>query len=186
MATIVRNFVSWTGAQGLPGVSVWYATSATTLLSDLATFYGAIKSLLPPTVSIQVAGSGDTLNDANGVLTGSWSASLPAAIVGTGASGAYPAGVGGYINWRTSAIIGRRRLQGRTFICPLIQSAYQSDGTLAPATVTTLASAAGGIVTGANTLIWHRPTPGGSDGSSSLITGNAVPDQVTSLRSRRR
>jgi hypothetical protein len=105
------------------------------------------------------------------------------------ASGAvsHAAGTGAYVNWKTSLVIGRRRLQGRTFMAPLINSAYDGQGTILAGNLTTLTTAAATLVTGGKTRLWHRPNPiGAANGQASVISTSQVPDQVTSLRSRRR
>lgn len=186
MATLRRIYVSWVGATGLPGVSVFYAPSATDAGADLQTFFNAIKGLIPAVTTITIPTSGDTIDDATGALNGAWTGGTGGAVACTG-GGNYFAGVGAYINWQTNGIVNSRRLKGRTFICPLTVNQSDSNGTLLAAAVTTLTTAAGVLAASGHIDIWHRPSaPGASDGASSLVVAALVPDQVTSLRTRRR
>jgi hypothetical protein len=104
-------------------------------------------------------------------------------VTGSGAAN-YAAGCGAYVNWLTSGIANGRRVKGRTFMAPLINSAYDG-GTILNANLTTLQTAATALVTAGNTVVWHRPV-NGAGGSSYQPASALVPDQVTSLRTRRR
>jgi len=150
------------------------------------TFFGAVKGLIPSVTTITVPTNGDLVDDITGVLSGSWTGGTGGATACTGA-GNYFAGVGAYINWGTPLIINGRRLRGRTFICPLTVNQSDSNGTLLAAAVTTLTTAASTLAATGHITCWHRPTsPGASNGASATITSATVPDQVTSLRTRRR
>jgi hypothetical protein len=181
-----RINVAWVGATGLPGVSVFYCPSATDAGADLMTFFGAIKSLIPSVTTITVPTSGDTIDDVTGALTGGWTGGTGGATACTGA-GNYFAGVGAYINWQTPLVVGGRRLRGRTFIAPLTVNQSDSNGTLLAAAVTLLQNSATTLAATGHLSIWHRPNPpGSSTGASASVTSALVPDQVTSLRTRRR
>lgn len=186
MATIRRCLVTWSGLGALPGVSVFYAPSGVDPTGDIADFFDGIKGLVPTGCQWQVPNGGDELDDATGTLLGSWSGAGNATIAATGGTGGYPAGVGAYVKWSTAAVVGGRRLKGRTFICPLWSGAYDSSGTIATATLSNLVTEAVALAASGSLVIWHRPSSGGSGGSSSGVTGADVPDQVTSLRTRRR
>ena len=47
--------------------------------------------------------------------------------------------------------------------------------------VTNMTSAAATFVTNGGSKIWHRPTPGGSNGSSHAVLSANVPDKVSTL-----
>lgn len=185
MTTINRYVVPWTGTTALPGVSVFYSTGATDATADLVTFFTAIKSAVPTGTSWSILNSGDTLDDTSGILTGGWTGT-GGAVVSANGTGNYAAGVGGYINWQTGVIVNKRRLKGRTFICPLTVGQYDSNGTLISGALTQLGGAATTLATAGKMRVWHRPKKGTfSGGSSSLIISGTVPDQVTSLKTRR-
>lgn len=185
MATLDRVRVTWTGLTGLPGVSVFYGNGTGSLVSDLLAFFNALKGGSPAPLSWDVPTSGDQIDSSSGALTGTWSDPGGGTVVATG-SGAYAAGTGFYVQWKTSGIVRSRRLQGRTFMAPINGGSYDSAGTIAAVTVSAAQTAANAVVAGGAMVIWSRPLPGaGSGGSASLVTGALVPDRVTSLRSRR-
>lgn len=185
MATLDRYRVTWTGATGLPGLSIFYTSTGANAGADLVTFFGSIKDRFPVGTSWDIPNEGDTIDDTTGTLTGGWTGSGGGTVSSSASSAAYAAGVGAFINWNTTAVINGRRLRGRTFLCPLLASQYDTDGTLSTGFRTALGSAAAALAAGADFRVWHRPAPGGGSGSSSVIINGSSPDRVTSLRSRR-
>lgn len=185
MATLNRYQIPWTGITALPGLSVFYSTGGSDATANLVTFFNAIKAIFPTGCSWSVLNSGDTIDDATGTITGTWTG-VGGAVVSSTTAGSYPAGTGAYVNWQTGAIVNGRRLKGRTFLCPLLTSVFDTNGTITTPNLTLIGGAATTLATVGVMRVWHRPTaPGAGDGSSALITAGTVPDQVTSLRSRR-
>lgn len=186
MATIRRYRVLWSGITGLPGYSLFYASSAAALGSDLLTFFTAIKGLFPNNLSWDIPISGDTLDDGTGAVNGGWT-DLGGGVVTSTLVTAYAAGVGAYASWHTNAIVGRRRLQGRTFLAPLGNLQYDTGGSIVPSAQAVLTPAISALAAAGKMVTWHRPTGSPlAGGSSSLVISGTLPDQVTSLRSRRR
>jgi len=187
MVAMERVEVEWTGTTGLPGVSVLYGEPGTpSLNSDVLAFFDSIKTLIPAGTSIFVPSSGDLIEDSDGSLAGTWSNSSGGTVACTGA-GSWPAGTGARVVWRTNGIRNRRRVIGSPFIAPLVAAAFESNGTIAPASLTTLRTAATALAAGGRLLVWSRPTTvAAADGASNSVLNATVPDQVTSLRSRRR
>lgn len=185
MATIQRIPVVWTGVTGLPGVSIFFGVNAGTANADLKTFFGAIKAAFPTGLSWAIPGAGDTLDSTTGGLVGTWSNAGGAGSVLATGPGAHAAGTGAYVNWHTSTVLGRRRVMGRTFLAPMSFDSYDAQGTIVAVTLSTLQAAATALQTAGQTIVWARPRVGGG---SAAVTPSAavVPDQVTSLRSRRR
>jgi hypothetical protein len=184
MTDMERIVVAWNGVSGLPGVSVFYGDVGGSANATLKTFFTACQSLFPTGLSWTVPGAGDLIDDATGALTGSWVNAGGGGTVAASGAAAHAAGTGAYVNWLTSGIANGRRVRGRTFMCPLINSAYDGQGTILNTNLTTLQTAATAVCTAGNTLVWHRPGVGA--GSSFQPFGAVVPDQVTSLRTRRR
>jgi len=185
MAQIRKIPVQWTGLTGLPGYSVFYSPSATDATASLVAFYTAIKGLVPTALQWQIPASGDTLDDATGILSGTWTGAGAGTVTGSGGTVPYAGGVGAWVNWRTNAIVRGRRLRGRTFLCPLTTACFDSSGTIATTQLGTIQTAATVLAALGELVIWSRPAPGGVAGSSSLVTTSDVPDQATALRSRR-
>lgn len=178
--------VVWNGLTGLPGVSVFYSADPDDPTVALGAFFSAISNRFPNGLTWSCAGSGDTVDVATGVLTGSWTGGTPFSQSGSGGATAYAAGCGAYVKWGTPLVVDGRRVKGRTFLAPILTSEYQSDGTITSACLTTLQTAANTLEATGLLVVWHRPSPGGSNGIAATIDSATVPDQVTSLRSRRR
>lgn len=179
---------------GSPGVSTMYLSDAPVAanLTTIRTFWNALVAGLPNTLSLQVFGSGDIIDDTDGRIAGSWTAAAPAVVAGTSASG-YGAPVGSCVNWLTNGIVAHRHVRGRTFIVPTVNQ-FEPGGTLLATWITTLTTAASTMMTGLAPLltIWARPfepKPGDDaparDGSSHQAIGVSVPDKAIVLRSRR-
>lgn len=185
MPSLRRVEVTWTGLTGLPGLSVFYTDAASDVTTNLGTFFNAIKGAFPTGLSWSIPSTGDEVDVATGLLTGSWTGGT-AATVAAGPNTPYAAGVGAFIRWGTPLIIGGRRLKGRTFLAPLLSSLYDASGTIDNANLGTLQSAASTLAAAGKLVTWHRPsTLAPSGGASATITSAQVPDQVTWLKTRR-
>lgn len=186
MAVILRIPVEWTGATGLPGVSMMHGLgSSTTAVANILTFFTAIRDYLPSAVTITVPSSGDNIDDGNGQLIGGWSGASGGTTTGT-SSLLYAASVGVSVQWDTAGIRNGRRVKGRTFLCPLSSIAYAPDGTMDATALTTIRTAANALASAGNLVVFSRPTSvSAADGESNVVTGATVDDRVSSLRSRR-
>lgn len=189
-----RVVVAWSGPSVVgAAVNVLHfdaTEQAAPPVAAVAAAYGLLKPSLPAGLNITVPGSGDTIDDSTGSLTGVWAAANPATIVGTG----YPnnfAGVGACIGWTTGGIVtgksGRaHKLRGRTFLVPLQANAADPTGTLADADLANLRACAAALMGAGGLGVWHRPTTkGGTDGSSHAVLSYKVRDKVAFLGSRR-
>jgi hypothetical protein len=180
-----KNPVTWSTGIGGVGLSVFYSPFGVDVTTELGTFFNAIKTLFPNAVTWDIPGSGDVVDDATGQITGAWTAGTAATIGATGGTGAYVAGTGAYVRWQTNGIENGRRVRGRTFLAPLLGASFENNGTLVNANVTTIQTAVTTLAASGKLLIWHRPSPGGSNGASHAVVAGTVPDKVTSLRTRR-
>jgi hypothetical protein len=197
LSDLDRVRIALTGFVGEPGVITMYAVDGPALqgpLSDLVNFW---KDLMPPVVDLKVETGGDTIDDVNGDLTGSWVGDAQPGYTGAGAA-AYSAPCGACVTWLTPIIRDGHRIKGRSFVVPLSDSAYEDNGSIEPTTLGVLQSSAADFVTaaGGNLRIWHRPrlaqvaSPGhraltAHDGSQAAVTSSTVRDKVAVLRSRR-
>lgn len=185
MTVLRRVPVIWTTGVGGAGVSVFYSLSSTDATAALGTFFDAIKTKFNVAVTWNIPGSGDTIESSTGELVGSWAGGTSAALGGT-VSTAYVAGTGAWVNWGTGSVRNGRRFRGRTFLCPLINTSFDTTGTLTNTDLSVFQAAANTLAATNLLTIWGRPTtPGGTDGFISTVLSAAVPDKVTSLRSRR-
>lgn len=185
MATLSRVRAVWQNWPGAPGYSTFYFDGNDSgRAAAVQIFFDAVKAYLPIGLTVSVQGEGDIINDTDGHITGSWSETTPAVVTGT-ASGAYSGPSGAVIHWLTGGVIGTRRVRGRTFLVPLA-NAFESNGTIGSTPLTTLGSAANGLITNPNNslMVWVRPGPKGN-GSSHIVSSARLPDLAVVMRSRR-
>lgn len=202
MSALERMRIDWTGFKGGPGVSTLYFADAAAAQDDVRTFFVSVAASVPNDVILQEESFGDVIDDTNGVISGTWVGANSLPKTGEGI-GVYAAPVGFCIEWLTAAIVGRRRLRGRTYLVPQMPTVFDTDGSLLPASQNAFITDAQTLVAaqGANMRVWSRPqaaTPAWTDkhgkvhparaaraGSSAAVIGARVPDKAVVLRSRR-
>lgn len=154
-------------------------------VAAIKTAYQSLTNILPTNVTITVPGTGDTIDDTTGELTGVWSTAGGGSFVGAGTA-VSAAGVGACVGWQTGGIVGGKKLRGRTFIVPLHNATYEGDGTLSPSTLSALDTFGSQLRAAGPLAVWHRPTTkGGTDGNSYGVIAHRVRDKVAYLSSRR-
>jgi hypothetical protein len=155
------------------------------MTSDVEDFFDAIKDRLAGGTIVTVPSAGDVISDTDGSLQGVWGSGGGVAITGTGNT-LYAAGVGARVQWRTAGVNNGRRVVGSTFIVPLDNNQYATDGTLATVCVGDLQAAGDALVTAQLSAftIWSRSQDGGA-GANHEVTSCLAPDKVSWLRSRR-
>jgi hypothetical protein len=175
----------WAGWPGAPGYTNFYTGTSIVNQTEIRTFFQALIGLLPTGLTIQVPNTGDVVDEVNGHITGAWSGAANTVVTGTQV-GVYAGSVGACVNWRTGLLVAGRRPIGRSFLVPLIGAAFQADGSLAAATITTIQSAANTMITNlaGELKVWSRPRPTLTGQSVTVISEN-VPDLAVVLRSRR-
>lgn len=189
MTTLHRLIVNWSGPQvvGL-AVNVLHFSGSDNAAPPVAAVraaYAGVASGLPSGVQITFPTSGDSINDTNGQLVGTWTAPAAAAVNGSGAATA-AAGVGVCVGWQTGGIVNGRRLRGRTFLVPVTTPVWGIDGTITDASLASFQAFAAALQASGPLAIWHRPTSkGATDGNSYGVVSNKVRDKVAVLRSRR-
>lgn len=152
--------------------------------------WGAFLQRLPLGVTVTIPGTGDTIDDRTGHITGTWSTGAAVQATASGSANA-AAGAGACITWTTGGIVNGpsgipRRLRGRTFLVPLTTACYDSDGTLTAATFADVATFGTNLRAAGPLAVWHRPTTkGGTDGNSYAVLSHKVRDKVAWLGSRR-
>lgn len=187
----------WDGFSGAPGYTNLHFlladTPTGTQLSETSakvrTFFDAWKTLLPNIVQIGFPSEIEQFDTASGELEGSFAITAGATVQGTGGSAVFSSVVGACVNWKTDAVVNGRKLRGRTFMVPL-QSlpSFDTTGSLGVAALITMRAAATALVndtSGMPFVVWHRPSPGGTDGASGTVVAATVNDMTAVLRSRR-
>jgi len=193
----------WRGGPGGLGVSTFVLSPQAVLdLGDVqagvdavAAFFNGIKQLIPTGYTIQVLGDVNVYEHTTATLTGALAATPPAAIVCTGGV-AYAAPVGAAVQWDTATIQNGHRLRGRTFLVPLINTAFDTSGSLGGSIVTTIETVA--LAMADTTVVdlsrmfyvWGRPKPAtetapAKQATLGPITGVTIRDKAMVLRGRR-
>lgn len=193
MSAIQRVQVQWTGFQGAPGYSVLHNFTSGdpqggNLFHDAVdAMFRAMSPVITSDVVLQVEDEWQILESSTGVLEGVEATTNPKTDINAGGIGAYSTPVGAVINWGTDTIRNGRRLRGRTFVVPLVGSAFGSDGQLTTDAQSTLQGAVTGFIGtfGIEPIVFGRPGPLGNDGVFGPITSGRVPRLAAILRSRR-
>jgi hypothetical protein len=185
MANLLRVRVNISGSTVGPSVSTFYRLTADSDVSDLKALWTAWATLMPSNTVITVPNSCDTIDEASGALTGSAALTNGGSVLGTGNS-AYAAGDGAFVKWTTALIVGKRRLQGRTFVVPLGMGYQSSNGEVSSSTRTVLDNAINTYVGAGKARVYHRPKKGFTTGGiSAFVLAGATSKVPTALRSRR-
>lgn len=194
MPTLNRAKVTWTNFTGGPGLSTFYFGSSVVDMTALRTFFSAIAGNIPSAVTINVPSGGDQISDVTGQITGIWSGPAQAPLNMTGGVGNYSGTSGLVVDWLSSAVVNGRRPIGKTFIVPTNQTAYDTNGSIATAVISSVTTAAMALLAAyaGELKVFSRPftPPAGSTkpariGSSSTAVAARVPDLAVVLRSRR-
>ena len=184
---MMRLRVSWTGPGVVgPSVTTFYGVgSPSTWRGAVLGWLQSLASNIPDDVQLTVPASGDEMNPTSGEIEGSWSAGTAAVVNGTN-NNAFAIGVGLRFVWETADITRGRHVRGSTYIVPIAQQVFDTTGRLSPATQTTLLTAANTYLTDAQgtPVVWTRPK-GFLPGAMRPITGVSLPENPTTLRSRR-
>jgi len=175
----------WQGWPGSPGYTNLYVGTGVINQTEIRTFFNAMVALLPSGLTIQVPNTGDVVDEATGTITGAWTGAANTVVTGTSAT-VYAGSAGACVNWRTSALIAGRRPIGRTFLVPLASAAFQNDGSIATASLSTIQTAATALITNlaGELKVWSRPRPAIA-GANVTVTSSNVPDLAVVLRTRR-
>jgi hypothetical protein len=170
------------------GVATFYVLdgSAGTLKTALDTFWNAVRSGMPTGTAIVIPSSGEELDPATGTLVGAWTAGSTTTMAGSGGT-TYASGVGCRVVWETAGITNGRRVRGSTYLVPLANGMYDTNGNIDNGIITSFQASSQALITalGGTMAIWHRPSTGGSDGVAHEVIGRTVPDAISWLRSRR-
>lgn len=146
-----------------PGTSPGSTADATDILARVRAMLLAAVTCISNGVTYTAINAVDALDDATGAITGSFTGSTPANVVGTSSGDAMPAQTAYIVKATTNLIVGPRLLKGRTFLGLPTEANNQSSGVPVAANITTLNAAFAGLLTGGATasfpVIWHRPNP---------------------------
>lgn len=159
-------------------------TSADRVRDALIAGRNLFTAALTWTVSSQV----DRIDLANGNVTATLGVTGSTGVGGSG-TGWAPTPIAVMVRFETDLFIAGHRVRGRTYLSPIDVSMMEGDGTPSAVGLAHAESFATAMedegLTGIHHVIWHRPSPGGTDGQVSVVTGHIVPNKYAILRSRR-
>jgi len=197
MTSVNRIRIGWTGAPVTGGgVSTFYTVGGdvSVFTAALKTFFGSFNALFPSGLTIVYPPGGETLDELSGEVIGTWSMTPLSPTAGAGAL-QYAAGVGMRVRWNTAAITRGRRVRGSTYLVPIGNLLYGSDGTIDNASLALVQGACATLIAsdGGSMRVYSRPVtiekPAGTftdyPGSAHPVLSGTAVDQVSWLRSRR-
>jgi hypothetical protein len=184
--TMNRVRVSWSNFPGAPGLSTFYVGSGVTDMTAIKAFFQSVSTLLPNATAVTVPNAGDQISEANGQITGAWAGSNGGTVTSIAAAGAFAGSAGACVDWLCALIVRGRRVQGRTFLVPLVGTAYDNNGSLTSGTITTIQNAATALIVAlaGELKVWSRPTATAAGANATIISAR-IPDLAITLRSRR-
>jgi len=202
MAPIYQVVWHWNGGPGGGGFTNLFFDATTDTPTDALAavtksklLFSGVSALIPSAYNLVPDTAVRVLDDASGDLLNIYTVTGVTAVAG-GGGGVFSAPSGAGIDWLTTTVHGTRRLQGRTFLVPLFGSAYDSDGSILNAYVTTIATAAEAMrsASGPAFGVWGRPVKAdpdhvppivARDGKWGPAVSSRVPDKAFILTSRR-
>lgn len=194
--TVAVIKATWTGGPSAPGLSQFcFATegggsSITACANAAREFLFSFGSIIPDEYQVTFDGIAELFDESTGSLVDELTYTPPAAVVGSGA-GSYAHGVGISVAWRTNTIRNGRRVRGRTFIVPVVGSAFDASGNIPGATTTAWANNAktkmvdASGTAGAPFSIWSRPSEKWPTGGLAQVTAATVKGKAAWLTGRR-
>jgi hypothetical protein len=203
MANIWQVTWRWTGFTGAPGYTNFYyaatagdATEALAAATKSRLFFSGVASVLPTFVNVALVTDVRLIDDGTGNLVSIFTVTGISSVTGSAGSSAYPGPAGGCVDWITGVVHGKHLMTGRTFLVPLLGSAFDTNGSLASGIITTIATGSEAMRTASGPAfgVWGRPraakTVGGVvipalSGLWSAAVSSRVPDKAVVLRSRR-
>lgn len=198
MVSVYRTTAIWSGFAGAPGYTKhsWAdltdSTSRNAALTKVQTLFETVKAYLPNGCTVQVQSAIDEFDMATGAIIGASTGTQPPLVTSSAVAGAYAGGSGLCITWNTGLIFNRRRVRGRTFFVPTANGAFENNGTLIAAAITTFGGAANTFLalSAPRPNIWSRQwsnadPPVQVGGALAPIDTYTLRDMASQLRSRR-
>lgn len=198
--TMFRVTTQFSGLTGLPGYCNLHfihadppTTQAQNAVNNVRAFFESVITLAPSPMTYQINADVAEVDEIDGSID-SYVPTTPPAKSAVSPAGTYSAPTGGCVDWLTSGVVASHRVMGRTFLVPLVSTAFQVDGTLSTSAITTITNAANAlrVATGPTLCVWARPfePEEGDDrparaGSAHPVVAVRIPDKSVVLRSRR-
>jgi len=189
---IKRYRVSMANFPGAPGVITHYTSDVVTDFTPIRTFYAAVALQVPNGLTFQFPTTVDLLDETTGLIQTVQNATVLSPVSSIVSSQAFSGTSGCIVQWRTPDFVDGKHVIGRSYIVPLAQTSYDTQGSIASATITALQNAAITLVGALNLVVWSRPRKASTNppvtarpGSAHPVTNASVPDLACVMRSRR-
>lgn len=196
---LIRYRVAWSNWPGAPGVSTHYFSTSVADFSPVRAFYLANKDLFPNLLTWTFPTSYDVINEVTGQLSSTVATAPQTAVSSAHSATAYSGTSGAVLRWSTNSVVNGNKVVGRTYLVPLAQDQYFTDGSLVGTFITTVTAAATALLAayGDGLKVWARPFPGRTNdpggkpdiparvGSFHTVVAATVPDFAAVMRSRR-
>lgn len=166
--------------------SVMYFSSSATASEQrehLGTFLSDLMGAVVPGVRFTIRTEGRILNPGTGALTGAWVDGVARTLTGSASGQPVADATQALIRWQTGEVVGRRFLQGRTFI-PGLANGNTNGGNISTALIADWATKANAFVSASQFGIWHRPKTG-AGGQWLEVTTASIWSELAVLRRRR-
>lgn len=157
-------------------------TAAQTIADQVQDFFDDLDPILPDDVSI--AFDNEVLDlEEDGTLIEAHSVTIPPTVVGD-STGIYARAQGARIDWHTGQVVAGRRLNGRTYVVPIVGSGFDTTGLLTAPVLLQLATAAQNLIVAAAAArplrVWSR-----THATSAAVQSFSTPAKGAILRGRR-
>lgn len=172
----------------LPGTAGGVTADAVDVVGRVQDFWGDIAALLKTTFTAEVQGEVDVIDAVTGELQGFLAGGASVVLGGSSTAENLPIASMLLLQHLTGDIHAGRRVRGRSFIGPVVETNNDSGAPTSSAR-TDLAAAAGQLLSGATAsvqVVWSRPdSPPGDPGFHSEVLSHSVATYFSILRSRR-
>jgi len=195
--TIAQLLMRWDQVNMPPGFTVIYSNNGSPSPAPLQSLATALAPYVPPSFTLVVPNSGRLINEVDGKMTGVWSNGVQTSTVGTG-TGTYAPASGGQIKWDTNEFKHGHRVQGLSYMVPLMSAQFTTTGVLLSTFCNTMQAAAAQMIVNMaqSFVIWSRPVfvkdADGKPtdvidrpGSMHKVSTATVPNKSVVLRGRR-
>lgn len=198
MPSVYRVTAIWDNFAGGPGYSKFSFLDLGTDTANnaagaaLRTFFSSFTAELVNGSSITISREVQEYDEVTGLLLDESVMTVPPAPVQGTAAGGFAGGAGAFVAWKTGTIWQGRRVQGRTFLAPLV-GVFDFNGSLIDTFLATAQGAADALIAdpGSTLAVWAKvfnktvSPPVQTNGAAFQVTTSLVKDQTSGLRSRR-
>jgi hypothetical protein len=167
------------------------ATDCSTAAAAWRTMWFTLAGFIPTDTQWTWNSSATVIDSASAGLVGFVAlSSVPLPVTGSNA-GAYAAGNGARIDWRTATVNGRRQMRAANFLVPLGSTGFDATGRVSSGFATNASNAGQTFLAslssaGMNLVSYHRPAKGATVGGTfGPVTSLLIPSTPATLRSRR-